>query len=310
MEEVVAAIVEEALGSTPATVERFVTGMCHFVHDVVLEDGRRVVVRVAREDSVDYLRGQLHWVPKLAALGVPVARLLAFSLEHSPPYTIVERFPGTDLGIVYGNLSREQKHAVCESVVDAQLRTARLPMGKWFGFAYASDDGPPQLYPSWGELIDQQVDRSRQRILKAGVAELSYIETVADFMHRFDRYYDTIEPVPFLDDTTTKNVIVHDGALSGLVDTDMVCFGDPLLTVGLTRASLQNGWGETEYTDHWCDLLRLREEQLAVVDAYTVLFYLGFMGEMGQQFNTYIEPDLEQLALLGSLIDDTLARSS
>lgn len=42
----------------------------------------------------------------------------------------------------------------------------------------------------------------------------------------------------FLDDLTTKNVLVEQGTLSGIIDVDFVCYGDPLLTVGATLASI------------------------------------------------------------------------
>lgn len=47
----------------------------------------------------------------------------------------------------------------------------------------------------------------------------------------FDSYTSEVKPTPFLDDTTTKNVIINDGKLSGIVDVDYVNFGDHLLTL-------------------------------------------------------------------------------
>ena len=41
---------------------------------------------------------------------------------------------------------------------------------------------------------------------------------------------EAVPPLPFLDDLTTKNVLVDGGRLSGVVDVDVVCFGDPLAT--------------------------------------------------------------------------------
>jgi len=37
-----------------------------------------------------------------------------------------------------------------------------------------------------------------------------------------------VPAICFLDDLTTKNVIVQDGVLQGVVDFDHVCYGDPL----------------------------------------------------------------------------------
>ena len=50
---------------------------------------------------------------------------------------------------------------------------------------------------------------------------------------------DSQPPIPFLHDTTTKNVIVTpEGAFSGIVDVDDLCFGDPRYVVALTLPSL------------------------------------------------------------------------
>jgi hypothetical protein len=50
---------------------------------------------------------------------------------------------------------------------------------------------------------------------------------------------DSLPPIPFLHDTTTKNVIVTPGGtFSGIVDVDDLCFGDTRYVVALTLASL------------------------------------------------------------------------
>ena len=42
-----------------------------------------------------------------------------------------------------------------------------------------------------------------------------------------------------MDDTTTKNVIVTaEGQFSGIVDVDVLCFGDPRFVVALTAVAL------------------------------------------------------------------------
>jgi aminoglycoside phosphotransferase (APT) family kinase protein len=52
---------------------------------------------------------------------------------------------------------------------------------------------------------------------------------------------DSLPPIPFLHDTTTKNVIVTPGGtFSGIVDVDDLCFGDPRYVVALTLASTLN----------------------------------------------------------------------
>ena len=52
-------------------------------------------------------------------------------------------------------------------------------------------------------------------------------------------YLSKVSPTAFLDDTTTKNVIVSEkGELSGICDLDEMCFGDTLHSLAITKMSL------------------------------------------------------------------------
>jgi hypothetical protein len=80
-------------------------------------------------------------------------------------------------------------------------------------------------------------------------------------------------------------VIVHDGELSGIVDVDWVCFGDPLFTVALTRMALLARRYETDYIAFWTEALALSPTQRAALSFYTALFCVDFMSELGDSFN-------------------------
>ncbi|GJM42549.1 MAG: hypothetical protein DHS20C20_28310 [Ardenticatenaceae bacterium] len=122
-------------------------------------------------------------------------------------------------------------------------------------------------------------------------------------------YFEQIKPVPFLDDTTTKNVMVHNGKLSGIVDVDEVCFGDPLLTVALTRMSLLQGQHELNYIEYWKSFIEPDLNQEAALDIYTAMYCVIFMGEIGQKFNkdspSPVDPD--RIRLYEQILDELLA---
>ena len=92
-------------------------------------------------------------------------------------------------------------------------------------------------------------------------------------------------PTCYLDDTTTKNVIIHSGALSGIVDVDSVSFGDPLLTVGLTQTALLAEGFDLDYVHTWTALMHLNQPQKEALQFYTMLYCVVFMSEVGQRFN-------------------------
>ncbi len=179
-----------------------------------------------------------------------------------------------------------------------------LPEGPGYGFLRLPNEAGRA---SWSAVIDASLARSRTRIEAAGLVGTDAVDRLARQARRFQSYYSRVRPTPFLDDATTKNVIVHAGRLSGIVDVDWLCFGDSLFTVGLTRASLLAAGEDPEYTDHWCHLLALSSEQHSAVRFYTALFCADFMSEFGQRFSQGVQrPDSDRLARLESLLDENL----
>jgi aminoglycoside phosphotransferase (APT) family kinase protein len=101
---------------------------------------------------------------------------------------------------------------------------------------------------------------------------------------------------------------VDQGRLTGVVDVDQLCFGDPLLTLGLTKMALRTNANDVDYVEHWMNLLGLDKQLRQVVDAYTLLFCVDFMSELGQRFNREDRPeiDVEKFTRLESVFE-TLA---
>ena len=84
---------------------------------------------------------------------------------------------------------------------------------------------------------------------------------------------------------TTKNVLIHKGKLSGLIDIDNVCFGDKLYVVALTNMALIDKGFNTNYIDYWTEELNITPDERHILDFYTLIFCLDFMSEKGMQFN-------------------------
>jgi hypothetical protein len=102
---------------------------------------------------------------------------------------------------------------------------------------------------------------------------------------RHGDYFSRVVPTPYLDDVTTKNVIIDGGVVTGIVDVDWLGYGDPLMTPALAKVSLIGSGQSTAYADIWCDELDLTEEQTDVFDAYTALFCFMLLSESGRRFN-------------------------
>jgi aminoglycoside phosphotransferase (APT) family kinase protein len=280
-----AMIVQAVLHESVQTITRFTTGLCHYVYDVVTESNRAVVVRIA-SDNAKGLAGAVYWSQQLRPLGIPLPRILHADLQArlAPfPFLLLERLPGTDLGHVYPHLSLLEKRAIVAQLARIQDHVHRLPRGAGYGYVAGYD--APFPHHTWSEVIDASLARSRSRLAQAGIFPTAYIDQVSSKLVHFERILTRIEPVAFLDDTTTKNVIVQDGRLSGIVDVDVVCFGDPLWTVALTRMALLSSGYDLTYFAYWCELLEITAEQRRLLDFYTAVFCVDFMSELGQVFN-------------------------
>jgi aminoglycoside phosphotransferase (APT) family kinase protein len=136
------------------------------------------------------------------------------------------------------------------------------------------------------------------------------VDAVAQMVAASRNELDALPPIPFLHDTTTKNVIVtREGAFSGIVDVDDLCFGDPRYVVALTLASLMVMDGPIHYVDTWMNLAGYRYDK--IFQLYVALFIVDFMSEHGQAFNGNVLASLperrkrllriftEQLRLMG-----------
>src|SRR5262249_24774575 len=152
------------------------------------------------------------------------------------PVMVLERLPGRDLALDYAGLTADQKRALAAALVAIQRRVGTLPPASGFGFDTSYTDAG--LQTSWLDVVLAELERSRQRIAAAGVVDVRHVERVSGRVEAYALYLRAVEPHPFLDDLTTKNVLIHQGRLSGVVDTDCVCFGDPLFTVALTWMAL------------------------------------------------------------------------
>ena len=273
-----------------ASCERFTSGLRHWVYDVVLDSGRNIVVRLSHPDNRSELAGGVFWHDQLRQVGVPVAALLTHDATADQPYMILERLDGTDLGNVFDELTFEQLHGVADSVSDMQRRARELPRAD--GFGYALNYGAA-LEASWYAVLAAAVGRSTEAIDRVGVVDPRFGHMVRNRLETSKTLIADAAPIPFLHDATTKNVIVADGHVTGLVDVDEMAFGDPLWATALTNMSLLSARRPVAYIDA---LMTAHPDQKAVIERlhlYTAIFCLGFLAELGHPHNQTTAPPID-----------------
>ena len=275
-----------AVGRRPTEVRRFTTGSHHYVFEAMFEDRPAVVVRIAAEHSRSAMAGALRLSRLLRPQGVPLPEIIAEGLNHQFPHLVLERLSGTDLGNVIRSLSDSSLEAIATKVARAQRVTATTASSGRYGYGAASTNAP---HDKWSQVLQDNLARSRRRIAAAGLFDLDAVDKVAAMIAAARAELDSLPPIPFLHDTTTKNVIATTaGAFSGIVDVDDLCFGDPRYVVALTLASLTVSGGPVQYIDAWMNYANYRSDR--IFRLYVALFIVDFMSEHGQVFNGNLPP--------------------
>lgn len=282
-------LVVDRLGEVE-TIEHLPFGHASVSFDVRLVDGREVIVRTNADVSV--YRSTVRNLELLRNLGLPVPRVLDHDVSASRypfAYMVCERFPGRDLGYELPSMTRDQMRAVAGEVTRAQRVVRPLP-GSGYGYVGL---GEPGYRDSWGEVVSDIMTLS-ERTLSPLFAP--WADRVRRALGRAQRYFDSVPPTCFLDDLTTKNVIVEKGRLTGFVDFDCVCYGDPLLHLGLTQTAVVGDLQATslQYVGELLEAAKVTAQDRVVIDLYSAVFAIEFLREQA-------EPDDRSARLLGKV---------
>lgn len=79
----VAEITRQVFDESVTNVERFTTGLCHFVYDVVTESEKNFVVRIARPENRAMRAGALYWYQMLKPQGVALPEIIYAAVDEA-----------------------------------------------------------------------------------------------------------------------------------------------------------------------------------------------------------------------------------
>ena len=217
-------IAAEVTGHAPSKAKRFATGMRHYVFEVEFPTRRPVVVRIGSEAATAEMAGAVHLSAMLRQRGVPLQRCWPRTSRLRSHGWCLNGWLNRPCNVIQ-RLSREQLELIAARVAEAQAITAQTGSAGRYGYAVRPEQAP---HTRWSEVLEANLARSRRRIEFAGLFEAALVDVVQTAVASHRDQIDRIDPTPFLHDTTTKNVIIApDGNLSGIVDVDDLCFGDP-----------------------------------------------------------------------------------
>jgi aminoglycoside phosphotransferase (APT) family kinase protein len=264
-------------GIMPLHVERMTMGHHHLTFDVRLPD-RALIVRTNSDKH--QLRHTADNLAALRALGLPAPQVVGSDLMGATypwAYLILERLPGRDLFFELDGLNDSQIDRIGRQLVDYQQRVATLPLGSRFGWAPI---GQPAQYASWTQLLFDKLDRHLGVLGSRAPEEL--VRRLTSTLTELEPYFETVQPQPFLDDLTTRNVLIESGEVTGVVDFDVIGYGDPLLWLGLAQMAVTSGnhpHAARTYTSSIVRAWGITTAAQRVLDTYTALFGLDFASE-------------------------------
>lgn len=278
-EKIAVDIVTAMTGERVSAVERMTTGNQNYVYAVTTENDS-YVIRLTTPEFKKRFIAALHWQNKLLPLGVPLAKFIGHDLEnrYAPfPSLLMKRLQGTDIGKTLDTLTREQTKALALEMAVIHQATRVLPEGAGFGYAASYEMPPP--HPSWYALLMKDLHVAINRIRQSDISDQTVIAKTLIIAEKLQPHLLTIRPQAFMPDTTVKNVMVQEGRLTGIVDVDDLCFGDPLFVLSLTYAGSEIDGHNTLYADCWAECLNLDVQALIRLEFYRLLHTVWFMGE-------------------------------
>lgn len=277
------------LSETPRSIERCAVGHGNYVFIVECAEAKYVVRCSLESNAYD---STAYWLEQLAPIEIPVPKIVAKGKFGEFEYLVLSYFEGKDIGLVYSQLNDDDKKEIAKEIVHIQNRVAALRL----------ENVEPQW--SWRAVIDEMLERSKERIAMNAYFDVEKVDRLWKCAEELDEYFSGIEPVAYLDDVSTKNLLIHNGRISGIVDIDWIGIGDKLTYVALTNMALLNMESDTDYVKYILDEMRLSDIQKRAFLFYTLLFCVDFMGERGMQFmDKYVEVNEQIIDRLNRLYD-------
>jgi len=282
---------------------RFTNGYCHSVY-YVKDIDNEYVLRITDKENKKYYYGSVKWLSELILLDIPVPEILKYGQFNDVFFTLISYIHGKDLGEVYHTLNDFEKQCIVKELSIIQKKSSFLTNSEFFGYPDSEDNS----FANWIEYLKSLINRSYTRIKQNNIFNVDVCDNVTQIMYSLQEYFRKVQPIPFLDDISTKNVLIHKGKLSGIVDIDEICYGDPLLVIGLTNMALLAMETDTKYTDFWLDEINANNIQRKAVTFYTLLYCIDFMGEQGMRFgnDSTVSYNQKKVDLLKSIFNKLL----
>ncbi|MBD5138305.1 MAG: phosphotransferase [Ruminococcus sp.] len=267
--DIISAIFFSCINKMPQETERCAIGIGNYVYIVKCDD-IKYIIRCS-EDNNAY-DDTIYWLKKLSALDIPVPKVLFCGQYQKYSYLILNYIEGKDIGLVYRDLTEAEKREIAKEVIKIQRKVSRLPLEN------NNDEW------SWVHFIDDMLERADKLIVQNGYFDSQKVKQLKEQKAFLEEYFADVKPVAYLDDISTKNLLIHHGRISGIIDIDWIGIGDDLTFIALTYVALLDMEYETDYVEYLLNERGCNASEMKAFCFYSLLFCVDFMGERGTQF--------------------------
>lgn len=268
MKDIIRAISFEHLHCLPDSIERCSEGIGNYVYRVRCGHNRYIIRFTTESGAYDET---ICWLTKLHDLDIPVPQIIKHGQFQQYAYLILIYLDGEDIGLVYPYLTAEEKKSIAISLVQIQEKVATIR---------------PEIPPdwSWRTFVQGMLDRAENRILQNGYFTGDNVDKLRVEAEQLDDYFSQVKPTAYLDDISSKNLLIHNGHLSGIIDVDWIGLGDKLTYIALTYVALLNMEYDTDYVSFLLEETALTLIQRKAFYFYSLMYCVDFMGERGMCF--------------------------
>jgi fructosamine-3-kinase len=282
-EQISSSVVHSMTGEQVLSATRMATGDQNFVYAVKTSTAEYVLL-MTDTSHIHKFHAAVAWQKMFLPLGIPLAEFINSDLDakYSPyPALLMKRLPGDDLINVYSQLTNIDKKSLALEMVKIQALCNQLPIGPGYGIldGYNSNS----VEKTWYDFLSKRLDLLVAHITKAAIFNPHMAKQVHNIAKDMEESFKMIQPRPFLWDASERNVLIHKGKITGIVDVDEICFGDPLLVIALTSTCLELEGFDTLYTDYWAEALKLDRAAQARLNFYKLFYSIAFMKKHSMQ---------------------------
>lgn len=284
-EKIAASVVLEMTGEQVLSATRLATGDQNFVFSAKTTSAE-YVIRMTDINHQFKFQCAITWQKMLLPLGVPLAEFIKYDLDgkYSPfPSLLMMRLPGDDLINIYPYLTDVDKKNLANEMVSIQALCTKLPEGPAYGILDSYD--VVSSGNTWYEFLLNRLECYKDIITQLAVFNPDMATQVMHIAKGMQENLDQVRPTAFLWDASERNVIINHGKISGIVDVDELCFGDPLFVIALTSICLELEGLDTLYTDYWAEALHLDQSAQARLNFYRLFYTIAFMRKHLMQTN-------------------------